>query len=78
MQNDFLVIDHRSIVAIRPLTDEALQWLDDNVAAEAWQWFGGSLCVDHWYATSQIERIEANALIEETERSRRQKNKDLP
>lgn len=33
----FLVTDHGSIVAIRPLTDEAGQWLDDNVAAEGWQ-----------------------------------------
>ena len=35
MPNDFLVMDHGSIVAIRPLTEEAVQWLDDNVAAEA-------------------------------------------
>ena len=62
MQNDFLVIDHGSIVAIRPLTDQALQWLDDNVAAEAWQWLGGSLCVDRRYAAPLIAGIEADGL----------------
>jgi len=60
MQNDFLVIDHGSIVAIRPLTDEAEQWLDDNVAAEAWQWLGGFLCVDHRCAAPLIAGIEAD------------------
>ena len=62
MQNDFLVIDHGSIVAIRPLTDQALQWLDTNVAAEAWQWLGGSLCVDRRYAAPLIAGIEADGL----------------
>ena len=62
MQNDFLVMNHGSIVAIRPLTEAALQWLDDNVAAEGWQWLGcgGSLCVDHRYAAPLIEGIEAD------------------
>ena len=60
MQNDFLVIDHGSIVAIRPLTDEAEQWLDDNAAAEAWQWLAGSLCVDRRCAAPLIAGIEAD------------------
>jgi hypothetical protein len=60
MQNDFFVMDHGSIVEIRPLTDEALQWLADNAAAEAWQWLGGSLCVDRRYAAPLIEGIEAD------------------
>jgi hypothetical protein len=60
MPNDFLVMDHGSIVVIRPLTDGALQWLDDNVAAESWQWLGGSLCVDRRYAAPLIAGIEAD------------------
>jgi hypothetical protein len=60
MQNDFLVINHGSIVVIRPLTDEAGQWLDDNAAAEAWQWLGSSLCVDLRYAAPLIAGIEAD------------------
>jgi hypothetical protein len=60
MPNDFLVMDHGSIVVIRPPTDEALQWLDDNVADEGWQWLDDSLCVDHRYAAPLIEGIEAD------------------
>jgi hypothetical protein len=60
MPNDFLVIDHGSIVAIRPLTEAAEQWLDDNVVAEAWQWLGGSLCVDRRCAAPLIVGIEAD------------------
>lgn len=60
MPNDFLVMDHGSIVAIRPLTEEAVQWLDGNAAAEAGQWLGGSLCVDRRYAAPLITGIEAD------------------
>jgi hypothetical protein len=61
MPNGFLVMDNGSIIAIRPLTEEALQWLGDNVAAEGWQWLGGSLCVDRHYAAPLIEGIEADS-----------------
>ena len=44
--SDFLIADHGSIITIRPVSEAARQWLDDNVAAEPWQWLGGALCVE--------------------------------
>ena len=44
--SDLLIADHGTIITIRPLSEAARQWLDDNVVAEPWQWLGGALCVD--------------------------------
>ena len=41
--SDFLITDHGSIIAIVPLTPAAIEWIDENVASEPWQWLGGIL-----------------------------------
>ncbi len=44
--SDFLFADHGSVIAIMPPTPAAVQWIDDNVVSEPWQWLGGALCVE--------------------------------
>ena len=36
--SDFLFADHGSVIAIVPLTPAAINWIDDNVVSEPWQW----------------------------------------
>lgn len=57
MQYHFDIEDCGSIVAIRPNTPEAKAWLDDNVQAEPWQFFGGALCIDHRMADVILNAI---------------------
>jgi hypothetical protein len=54
---DFCIADHGSIVTIRPVSETARQWLDDNVASEPWQWLGGALCAEHRFACDLIDEI---------------------
>ena len=38
---DFTVTDHGSIAILRPLTDEAREWCDENVSPDVPMWAGG-------------------------------------
>ena len=55
--SDFLIADHGSVFLIRPVSEAARQWLDANVVAEPWQWFAGSLAVDHRFARDIVAEI---------------------
>ena len=59
---DFHIADHGSIVTIRPVSEAAREWLDENVDAEPWQWLGGALCVDHRFARDLVDEIAARRL----------------
>src|SRR5205814_10729008 len=56
--SDFSISDQGSIFLIRPLNEAARQWLDENVAAEPWQWVQGALCVEARFARDLIIEIE--------------------
>jgi hypothetical protein len=47
---DYEVSDHGSIWTIRPISDAARDWIDENVGAEDWQWMGGALAIEPRYA----------------------------
>lgn len=55
---DFNVNDCGSIVQITPMTEQASEWVDENVHTEAWQWLGASLCVDHRFADELLDGID--------------------
>jgi len=61
--SDFLITDHGSVIAIVPLTPAAVQWINNNVASEPWQWLGGVLCVDPHYARRRDHRGRFEPLI---------------
>ena len=54
---DFCIADHGSVFLIRPVSEAARQWLDENIVAEPWQWFAGSLAVDHRFARDIVAQI---------------------
>jgi hypothetical protein len=62
---DFTAIDQGSIVMLRPNTDAAREWLDENVESESWQWQGPFLCMDARMAQPLIEGIEAEGFTGE-------------
>lgn len=43
---------------LRALSDEAKEWLDENVHSEPWQWLGPWLCIDGRYFVSLLEGIQ--------------------
>lgn len=46
---DVRIEPHGSVVLVRPLSDEARAWVDENVQLEGWQWFGGAFACDPRY-----------------------------
>ena len=65
---DFQIADHGSIISIKPVSEAARTWVDDeNVVSEPWQWLGGALCVDIRCARDLIEEIAEADLDDRTE-----------
>ena len=56
--SDFQIADRGTVFLIRPLTEAARQWLDENVVSEPWQWLDGALAVDHRLARDLVDEIE--------------------
>ena len=56
--SDFQIADHGTIICVRPLSEAALQWIDENVVSEPWQWVQGGLCVEAGFARDLIIEIE--------------------
>ena len=50
MAVEVAIYDYGSIVQFEPLVERAVEWFEENVQSESWQWLGGRLCVDHRYA----------------------------
>lgn len=57
--SDFQIADHGSIISIKPVSEAARTWIDENVVSEPWQWLGGALCVDIRGARDLIDEIAA-------------------
>lgn len=54
---DFDIADHGSIIILRPLTEDARYWVDDNLSPDT-QWFGGGAAIERRY----FEPIHAGVL----------------
>lgn len=55
----FSIANHGSIISIKPVSEAARTWVDENVVSEPWQWLGGALCVDIRYAIVLVDEIAA-------------------
>jgi hypothetical protein len=51
-----------SVVMFQPVTEEAKQWVDDNLELEGWQWLGPAFAVDHRMVEHLIDGMEADGL----------------
>ena len=54
--------NHGTLVTILPLTQEARDWIDDNVAVEGWEWLGGALCADPRCAFDICQAMQVDGL----------------
>jgi hypothetical protein len=62
-QLDHEVTDSGSIIMIRPISDAARDWIDENVYSEPWQWMGDSLCIDTRYAGALLYGMQEDGLV---------------
>jgi hypothetical protein len=63
MQPDFVITNMGTTVLIRPVTDAAKQWVEDNVETEAWQWLGDAFGVDHRPGWGLVDILEDSGLF---------------
>ena len=62
MTIDFSLVDHGSIVLLRPHTDAARDWVADNIGCSA-EWAGG-IVIEPRYVTSIVYGMEEAGLQE--------------
>jgi hypothetical protein len=56
-KTNFLITDEGTVVLITPVSNEARQWVDENLSIEPWQWLGDGFGVEHRYASDILEAI---------------------
>ena len=69
---DFRITFHGTITLLHPLSEPCLNWLDENVATEGWQWFGnpvagGGLAVEPRYLDTLVEELAEAGFVGEEE-----------
>jgi hypothetical protein len=57
-----LINESGSLIGFTTHTDAANEWFADNVAADAWQWLGNTLWVDHRAAPAVANGLVAAGL----------------
>src|SRR5258706_14221955 len=60
---DVEIVNHGSVVAFHLLSQNAKTFVDENVQAEGWQFWGDALCVDHRFAESLAEGMQEHGLV---------------
>ena len=58
---DFTLVNHGSVVLLRPWSDEARAWVTDHLPADA-PARGKSIAIEPRYVTPILDGIEADAL----------------
>lgn len=51
-----------TIVTIRPLSQQASDWIADNVDVVGWEWMAGALCADPRCAFDIYQAMQADGL----------------
>ena len=61
MMADVKIENHGSLVLIRPLTEAASDWLDENISEDV-QHFGGAVVVEPRYVEAIVEGMQNDGL----------------
>ena len=61
MMADVKIENHGSLVLIRPLTEAASDWLDENISEDA-QHFGAAVVVEPRYVEAIVEGMQNDGL----------------
>jgi len=59
---DVEVVNHGTVILFVGQSDEGRSWIAQNVEAEAWQWLGPDLAVDHRLAGGLIDGMVDDGL----------------
>ena len=58
---DFLCENHGSIFLLRPLSQSAQSWIEENLPSDV-QWFGNGVAVEHRFIWAILEGIQNDGL----------------
>jgi hypothetical protein len=58
---DFVCENHGSIFLLRPLSQSAQSWIEENLPSDA-QWFGNGVVVEHRFIWAILEGIQNDGL----------------
>ena len=64
MPDATLVYDLGSICLLRPVTDAAREWLDENVDPDA-QWLGAAVAIELRYVAPIVDAMQDEGLVVE-------------
>jgi hypothetical protein len=59
---DLLIRDEGSVVGFEPQTEAGRTWVDENMAYDSWQVFGGAIWVEHRLAPAIIQGARCDGL----------------
>ena len=68
MSTDIRIRDQGTLIGFEPVSDEAIEWINDNVFSEPWQWLGPTLWVEHRLAQELAIVLVAAGLNVEAQR----------
>jgi len=60
---DVQIVNHGSVFAFHLLSQNAQEFVDENVQTERWQFMGNALCVDHRFAGDLADAMRENGLV---------------
>ena len=61
---DYRVENHGSLALVYPISQDAKNWIDENVSSDS-QWFGGGLAVEPRYLGDLVDGMRAAGLEQE-------------
>lgn len=59
--SDFSVENHGTIYLLRPLTEDAEQWIEDHIPEDAQTW-GNAIVVEHRYIGAIVDGFQGDGL----------------
>lgn len=62
---DVLVTGGGTTYLFDPVSERAKEWVEENVAYEPWQTFGGALAVEHRYIAGLVDGARRDGLVVE-------------
>lgn len=52
---DVTVTNEGSVFLVTPYTQDARDWISENVHTEGWQWMGQSLAIEHRFVSDLVD-----------------------
>ena len=53
----------QTVYGLMVLSEQAREWIDENVNAEPWQWMGDTLGIEHRYIADIVEAMMQDGLV---------------